>query len=111
MAKWQTNTNVKYPLKMKIILLVLVAIIPLLGIALYLITALENYRSAYDTIVSNMTVANNYNLDFKEELDAKTAYIEEMIRTYLPEEKGYQKTVIEAMNYSVLAGGKGCGPC
>ena len=69
MAKWQTNTNVKYPLKMKIILLVLVAIIPLLGIALYLITALENYRSAYDTIVSNMTVANNYNLDFKEELD------------------------------------------
>ena len=69
MAKCQTNTNVKYPLKMKIILLVLVAIIPLLGIALYLITALENYRSAYDTIVSNMTVANNYNLDFKEELD------------------------------------------
>jgi len=52
MAKCQTNTNVKYPLKMKIILLVLVAIIPLLGIALYLITALENYRSAYDTIVS-----------------------------------------------------------
>ncbi len=61
--------NVKYPLKMKIILLVLAAIIPLLGIAIYLITALDNYRSAYDTIVSNMTVANNYNLDFKEELD------------------------------------------
>lgn len=47
----------------------MVAIVPLLGIAIYLIIALDNYRSAYDSIVSNMTVANNYNLNFKEELD------------------------------------------
>ena len=61
--------GVKYPLKMKIVFLVMVAIVPLLGIAIYLIIALDNYRSAYDGIVSNMTVANNYNLNFKEELD------------------------------------------
>lgn len=61
--------GVKYPLKMKIVFLVMVAIVPLLGIAIYLIIALDNYRSAYDSIVSNMTVANNYNLNFKEELD------------------------------------------
>ncbi len=61
--------GVKYPLKMKIVFLVMVAIVPLLGIAIYLIVALDNYRSAYDSIVSNMTVANNYNLNFKEELD------------------------------------------
>lgn len=69
MAERQSNEKVKFPLRLKIVLLVLVAIIPLLGIAVYLITALDNYRSAYENIVSNMTVANNYNLDFKEELD------------------------------------------
>lgn len=35
----------------------------------YLIYAMHSYSNAYDTIVSNMTVANNYNLNFKEEMD------------------------------------------
>lgn len=35
---------------------------------------------------------------------------EEIIRRYLPKETGLQKTVIEAMNYSVLAGGKRVRP-
>ena len=35
---------------------------------------------------------------------------EEIIRAWLPEETGLQKTVIEAMNYSVLAGGKRIRP-
>ncbi len=35
---------------------------------------------------------------------------EDIIRAWLPEEKGLQKTVIEAMNYSVLAGGKRIRP-
>lgn len=69
MAERGMAVGVKYPLKMKVVFLVMVAIVPLLGIAIYLIIALDNYRSAYDGIVSNMTVANNYNLNFKEELD------------------------------------------
>ena len=36
--------------------------------------------------------------------------IENIIYQYLPEEKGYQKTVIEAMNYSFRAGGKRLRP-
>ena len=35
---------------------------------------------------------------------------EEIIRRYLPEENGYNRTVTEAMNYSVLAGGKRLRP-
>ena len=35
---------------------------------------------------------------------------EEIIRRYLPEESGYNSTVTEAMNYSVLAGGKRLRP-
>lgn len=61
--------KIKHPLKKKITALILVAMVPTLFVAIYLIMALLNYSNAYDEIVSNMTVANNYNLDFKEELD------------------------------------------
>lgn len=49
-------------------------------------------------------------MDMKNELAARINEIEEIIKGYLPEEKGYQKTVLEAMNYSVLAGGKRLRP-
>lgn len=49
-------------------------------------------------------------MNFDEEIRAKTEHIEELIKGFLPEEKGYQKTVAEAMNYSILAGGKRLRP-
>ena len=49
-------------------------------------------------------------MNFEEECREKTAQTEEVIKKYLPEEKGYQKTVIAAMNYSILAGGKRLRP-
>lgn len=61
--------KVKYSIKHKLTLLSMVVAIPFLVMVIYLIYALHNYSNAYDTIVSNMTVANNYNLNFKEEMD------------------------------------------
>lgn len=49
-------------------------------------------------------------MSFKEELQNKTTEIETLLKTYLPEETGFQKTVLEAVNYSVLAGGKRLRP-
>lgn len=49
-------------------------------------------------------------MNFKEEFEKRVENIERVIRDYLPEETGYQKTVLEAMNYSVLAGGKRLRP-
>lgn len=49
-------------------------------------------------------------MSFNEELQARIQKIEEIINSYLPKEDGLQKTVIEAMNYSVLAGGKRLRP-
>ena len=69
MAGHPENGKIKYPLRVKMLALVLTAMLPLLGIAIYLIAALVDYRNVYDSIVSNMTVANNYNLDFKDEMD------------------------------------------
>lgn len=43
-------------------------------------------------------------------LQNKTQEIEKIIRSYLPAEEGRQKTVLQAMNYSVLAGGKRLRP-
>lgn len=49
-------------------------------------------------------------MNFKEQLNERTAQVEAVIQKYLPEETGYQKTVLEAMNYSVMAGGKRLRP-
>ncbi len=49
-------------------------------------------------------------MSFNEELQKRTAEIEEILKKYLPEETGFQKTVLEAMNYSVTAGGKRLRP-
>jgi geranylgeranyl diphosphate synthase type II len=45
-----------------------------------------------------------------ENLDIKVKEIENAIYEYLPKEEGFQKTVIEAMNYSMMAGGKRIRP-
>ncbi len=46
----------------------------------------------------------------KDRLAMRTQEVEAVIEQYLPEETGYQKTVFEAMNYSVRAGGKRLRP-
>lgn len=49
-------------------------------------------------------------MNFNEQLQQKAADAEDILKKYLPEEEGYQKKVIKAMNYSVLAGGKRLRP-
>lgn len=61
--------KIKYPLKNKLIVLVLVAMVPILYVTIYLILALVNYSRAYDQIVNSMLLANDYNINFKEEMD------------------------------------------
>ena len=48
--------------------------------------------------------------DFESLLKTKVEYIEDVIRKMLPAEEGYARTVIEAMNYSLMAGGKRLRP-
>ena len=36
--------------------------------------------------------------------------VEQIVTSFLPKEEGYQKTILEAMNYSVSAGGKRLRP-
>ena len=59
----------KSSLKQQLILLVGVAVLPFLVMSAYLLVSLNGYSKAYDNIVTNMMIANNYNLDFRDELD------------------------------------------
>lgn len=49
-------------------------------------------------------------MNFEETLAKRVEDAEQVLKGYLPEEKGFQKPVLEAMNYSVLAGGKRLRP-
>ena len=49
-------------------------------------------------------------MNFKEELMGKVQEIEEILKKYLPEKEGYQREIMDAMEYSVMAGGKRLRP-
>ena len=44
-------------------------------------------------------------MNFNELLAKKTKDAEDILKKYLPIEEGFQKKVLEAVNYSVTAGG------
>lgn len=44
--------------------------------------------------------------EFTIQMKTKVAEIEEILKRYLPEAEGYQKVIMEAMEYSLMAGGK-----
>ena len=49
-------------------------------------------------------------MNWENKLQERVSEVESVIQKFLPEETGYQKTVLEAINYSVLAGGKRLRP-
>ena len=49
-------------------------------------------------------------VNFQDELKKRTEEIEAVLKSYLPREEGFAKTMARAMNYSVLAGGKRLRP-
>lgn len=49
-------------------------------------------------------------MDFKAEIKNRASLFENILKKYMPREEGYQKTVFEAMNYSLSAGGKRLRP-
>ncbi len=49
-------------------------------------------------------------MSFEDNLEKRTKEVESILISYLPEKRGFQKTVIEAVQYSLLAGGKRIRP-
>lgn len=49
-------------------------------------------------------------MEFETKLTKRAEQVNEKMKPYLPEETGYQKTVFQAVNYSIYAGGKRIRP-
>lgn len=49
-------------------------------------------------------------MNFNEQREQKVMEIERVLRRYLPKEEGYQKRIMEAMEYNLMAGGKRLRP-
>ena len=49
-------------------------------------------------------------MNYKELKIEKVQQIEQLLKEYLPEKTGYQKEIMDAMEYSVMAGGKRLRP-
>lgn len=49
-------------------------------------------------------------MNFNEEREKKVQEIESILKKYLPEQEGYQKLLMEAMEYNLMAGGKRLRP-
>lgn len=49
-------------------------------------------------------------MSFKEEYQNRIESVEEILKAYLPKQEGYQKLIMEAMEYSLMAGGKRLRP-
>lgn len=61
--------NIRFSIRNKILLLAASVALPFLLAVVYLLFSMADYSNTYDQIVRNLTVANNYNLNFKEEMD------------------------------------------
>jgi geranylgeranyl diphosphate synthase type II len=49
-------------------------------------------------------------MSIEQEIKTRETHINEILAQYLPKEEGFQKTIFQAMNYSILAGGKRLRP-
>ncbi|MDD6070655.1 MAG: polyprenyl synthetase family protein [Clostridiales bacterium] len=49
-------------------------------------------------------------MEFEQQMVKKVEYVEQVIKAYMPDEAGLQKTVIDAMDYTMSAGGKRIRP-
>ena len=70
-------------LREKLMVLVLMAAVPFIVIFIYLLYSMNSYGQAYDSIINNVSRANNYNLDFKEQTDESLYRM--VARNILPE--------------------------
>lgn len=62
---WKKGSSLKKRLNM----LLLVCLVPMAILSIYLLTMVSRFSERYDKIVENITLANNYNINFKEDMD------------------------------------------
>ncbi|MEW4414873.1 histidine kinase [Clostridium sp. AN503] len=65
-----SNKNpIRFSINKKILMLSAAIVLPFLIMVVVLLVSMIKYSRTYDSLVSNLTIANNYNLNFKEDMD------------------------------------------
>ena len=67
--KKKAKKKVAFSIRSKILVLLSLATLPFLVICVYLLVTIAGYNRTYNDIVENLTIANSYNISFKEEMD------------------------------------------
>ncbi|OUQ27285.1 histidine kinase [Lachnoclostridium sp. An131] len=62
---WKKDATIKNRLNM----LLVICLVPLTILILYLVLIMQRFSERYDEVVQNITKANAYNIDFKDDLD------------------------------------------
>lgn len=65
---WKNN-NRYIPLKMRLLLVQFVIAIPLIGMILGILMMQRDYSSSYNRIMTNLKIANEYNIKFEEDME------------------------------------------
>lgn len=68
----------------------------------------QNMRIRREGHMTELEIMNQE--DFESQLDSKTKWIEDNLKKFLPHNITYQKTIYDAMEYSLMAGGKRLRP-
>lgn len=63
------NRKVAFSIRRKILVLLSASMLPFVLISVYLLATIAKYNRTYNDIVDNLTIANSYNINFKEEMD------------------------------------------
>lgn len=69
MKKKRRTKKVAFSIRSKLLLLLSASMLPFLLIAVYLLISIANYNQTYHEIVDHLTIANTYNIQFKEQMD------------------------------------------
>lgn len=67
--KASEKNHIRFSINKKILILSAAIVLPFLIFVAVLLVSMTRYNRRFDKIVGNMTIANNYNLNFKEEMD------------------------------------------
>ena len=67
--KKKQKRKVAFSIRQKILVLLSASMLPFVLISVYLLVTIAKYNRTYNDIVDNLTIANNYNISFKEEMD------------------------------------------
>lgn len=61
--------KIRYSIRNKILTLSAIAALPFIVMVVYLLISMSNYSKSYEQITKNLAIANNYNINFKDDMD------------------------------------------